>query len=91
MGRLKEKDMVYDIKLSAGDITRRSGITTVPEYTISRFEEVKPITKYYVSCKAKCDFQQFGFCTCVTGRCFAEESDDLIAGLDSRVIIDMEV
>ena len=47
---------------------------------------IEPITKYFLQCSNKCDFQIKGFCTCLTGHCFPEENGEIF-DQDSRIIL----
>ena len=99
MARKRNSDFVKDIKLSAGHVKNRgaceSELLCTTEHVnndpfSSRSSDVKLVTKYFIYCQAKCDFNLFGFCTCVAGRCFKEENELKPKGMDTRVIINLK-
>lgn len=100
----KNNDFIKDVKLSAGRIAKRTGSGYDHRYyesfAIGRktastptavIEIERMVTKYYVKCGVEeCEFQKFGLCTFITGRCMAEENKLNFPGMETREIIDME-
>lgn len=96
MGRLKDKDFVEDVKLSAGHIARRcseEGWKYVPEGQTKTEIMMNPITEYYIFCKSDaCEFRvkKVNLCSYVTGRCMMAENLPNFPGKETRYILKLE-